>query len=203
MSKGWKNQIKKLEVDLVAVEGKYGEKKSTKKLLKEKNKTIQSLKKQLKISDSDHPQAQKLLVLQKERDELQEEVLDLKAKLLQLTYQKDQLQSKETTTSTPIRKQPISLEEITQFLAQVSLKDQEVKELKEKNDGLQKETTDLQDKLSKQKYLLSGKVPLQDAKHIIWDQIAEEVSKMWDYIKGMGKKRNIAVTSLAKYEVAQ
>lgn len=54
-----------------------------------------------------------------------------------------------------------------------------------------------------QKYLLNGKVPLQDAKNIIWDQIVEEVSKMWDYIKVMEKKRNIAIPSLAKYEVAK
>ena len=51
--------------------------------------------------------------------------------------------------------------------------------------------------------MLNGKVPSQDAKHIIWDQIAEEVSKMWDYITVMEKKRNIAIASLAKYEVAK
>lgn len=62
---------------------------------------------------------------------------------------------------------------------------------------------DLQDKLSKQNVFLSGKVPLQDAKHIIWDQIVEEMSKMWDYIELMENKRNIALASLAKYEVAK
>ena len=61
-------------------------------MLEEKDKTIQSLKKKLNILDSDHPQTQELFVLKKERDELQEEFLDLKAKLLQLTSQKDQLQ---------------------------------------------------------------------------------------------------------------
>ena len=45
MSKGWKNQIKKLEADLVAVDGTFGENKLTKKILEEKDKTIQSLKK--------------------------------------------------------------------------------------------------------------------------------------------------------------
>ena len=63
MSKGWKNKIKKLEVDLVAFGGKSSEKKSAKKLLEEKDKTIQSLKKQLKIPDSDHPQTRELVVL--------------------------------------------------------------------------------------------------------------------------------------------
>ena len=88
MSKGWKNQIKKLEDDLVAVGGKYGEKKSAKNLLEGKDKNIQLLKKKLKIPDSDHPQTHELLILQKERDELQEEVLNLKANLLQLPRQK-------------------------------------------------------------------------------------------------------------------
>ena len=92
MSKGWKNQIKKLQVDLVSVGGNSCEKKLAKKLLEENDKTIQSLKKKVNIPNSYHPQTQELLVLQKERDELQEEVLDLKVKLLQLTSQKDQLQ---------------------------------------------------------------------------------------------------------------
>ena len=82
MSKGWNNQIKKLEADLVAVDGKFGENKSAKKLLEEKDKIIQSLKKNLKIPNSDHPQTHELLVLWKERNELQEEVLDLKVKFL-------------------------------------------------------------------------------------------------------------------------
>ena len=63
MSKGWRNQIKKLEVDLTAIVGKSSEKKSAKKLLEEKKKTILSLKKKLKILDSDHPHTQELLVL--------------------------------------------------------------------------------------------------------------------------------------------
>ena len=64
--------------------------------------------------------------------------------------------------------------------------------------GFQKEITNIQDKLSKNKTLLSGKVTLQDAKHIIWDQITYEMSKMWEYIKGVEKKRNIAIASLEK-----
>ena len=51
--------------------------------------------------------------------------------------------------------------------------------------------------------MLSGKVPLHDAKHIIWDQIAKEVPKMWDYVKVMENKRNIEIASLAEYEVAK
>ena len=76
--------------------------------------------------------------------------------------------------------------------------------MKEKNVGLQKERKKiLQDKLSKKKALLNAKVPLQDTKHIIWDQIAEVVSKMWEYIKVMENKKNIAIASLAKYEVTK
>lgn len=55
MSKGWKNKIKKLEVDLVAVGGRFGEKKLAKNMFEEKDKTIQSLKKKLKVPNSDHP----------------------------------------------------------------------------------------------------------------------------------------------------
>ena len=45
--------------------GKSGENKSAKNLLEEKDKTIQSLKNQLNINDSDHPQTRELVVLQK------------------------------------------------------------------------------------------------------------------------------------------
>ena len=56
MNKGWQVQIKKLEIDLMVVGKKSDNKKPTKKVLEEKDKTIISLKKQLKILVTDHPQ---------------------------------------------------------------------------------------------------------------------------------------------------
>lgn len=62
-----------------------------KKLLDEKENTIQSLKKKLKIPISDHPQMEELLTLQKEKYYFQQEVLNSKAKILQIENDKEQL----------------------------------------------------------------------------------------------------------------
>ena len=67
------------------------EKQLVKKLLDEKEKVIKSLKKQLKIPVTDHPQIEELVELQKERDVFEQEALNLKAKVLQLTQEKEQL----------------------------------------------------------------------------------------------------------------
>ena len=63
MSKAWKTQVKKLEEDLLEKGIQLGTKNPIKKLLEEKDKTIQSLKKKLKIPITDHHQTEELLVL--------------------------------------------------------------------------------------------------------------------------------------------
>ena len=68
------------------------EKQSIKKLRDEKAKVIKSLKKQLKIPVTDHPQNEALVELQKERDDFEQETLNLKAKILQLAQDKEQLE---------------------------------------------------------------------------------------------------------------
>jgi molecular chaperone DnaK (HSP70) len=91
MSKAWQTQVMKLEANLLAKGIQPRTKQPIKKLLEEKDKTIQSLKKKLKILVTDHPQTEELLVLQRERDSYQEEVLNLKAKILQFENEKEQL----------------------------------------------------------------------------------------------------------------
>ena len=54
-SKGWKTQVKKLEVDLVNLGSVPAEKKSNKKLIEAKDKLIESLQKKLKGVPSNHP----------------------------------------------------------------------------------------------------------------------------------------------------
>ena len=89
--KGWKVQVKKLEADLVAQESKAGDKKATKKMVEDKGKQIEALQKKMKLSIIDHPQTREILVIQNKHDALKDEVLDLKAKLLQVTQENDQL----------------------------------------------------------------------------------------------------------------
>lgn len=59
-----------------------------KKSLDEMEKTIQYLKKKLKIPITDHAQTEKFSILQQERDSLNKEVLNLKEKALQLENDK-------------------------------------------------------------------------------------------------------------------
>lgn len=81
-SKGWKTQANKLEVDLVNLNSIAVEKKSNKKLIEEKDKLIQSLRRKIKGFPSDHPQTEDIVIIQAEKEELKKEVFDLKAKLL-------------------------------------------------------------------------------------------------------------------------
>ena len=92
-------------------------------------------------------------------------------------------------------------------MSQVSLKDGEIKELKGKNSklqqeirNLQKEKKDLQDKVSKQKEKFKGKLRLQGTKHMIWDQILVEVTKIWDFMNVVEDKKVLVRNVLVKHE---
>ena len=95
MSKDWFTQVKSFEEDLIKVGLNTQEKKPVKRILEEKEKIINSPKKKLKIPITDHPQMQEMMVLQKERDYFHDEVLNLKAMVLQLREEKERLQQEE------------------------------------------------------------------------------------------------------------
>jgi hypothetical protein len=79
-SKAWMMQVKRLES-----EGPQGVKAS----LDKKDKMIQSLKKILKMSPTDHPQTSELTALEQEQETFRQEALDYKAKVLQLEKEKE------------------------------------------------------------------------------------------------------------------
>ena len=120
------------------------EKQSVKKLLDEKEKVIKSLKKHLKIPVTDHPQTEELVVLQKERDDFEQEALNLTSKVLQLTQEKEWLEQHVKSTASSQVLPHIYTNGITTTMSQVSLKDEEIKELKEDNIKLQQEAKILQ-----------------------------------------------------------
>ena len=133
-SKGWKTQVKKLEIDLISISSKPTEKKSNKKLIEEKDKLIESLQKKLKGSTTDHPYTKETMVIQAKNEELKKENLELKAKLLQVTKEKDELINKRVVEVPPSTSQPVDTTELTKSLAQVSLKEKEISQLlQEKN----------------------------------------------------------------------
>jgi chromosome segregation ATPase len=79
-SRAWQTQVKRLES-----EGPQGVKAS----LDEKEKMIQSLKKKLKMSATEHPQTTELAALEQEKETFRQEALNYKAKVLQLEKEKE------------------------------------------------------------------------------------------------------------------
>ena len=85
------NQAKKLESDLISSGSTPVDKKSNKKLLDEKDKLIESLQKTLKGTPGEHPQTEEIVVIQAEKDQLSNEVMELKAKLFQVNKLNEEL----------------------------------------------------------------------------------------------------------------
>jgi hypothetical protein len=83
-----------MEVDLVNLSSVPNEKKSNKKLIEEKDKLIENLKNKLKGFVSDHPQTEEIMVIQEKNEDLKKENMELKAKLLQVTKEKEDLVNK-------------------------------------------------------------------------------------------------------------
>ena len=72
-------QIKKLQGDVVSLGNEPGNVQETKRLLEEKDNTIQVLKKKLKIPNAEHAQSPELFTLQEEKDKFYQEMMDYKA----------------------------------------------------------------------------------------------------------------------------
>ena len=73
-------------------------------------------------------------------------------------------------------------------MSQLSVKDGEIKGLKEDNLKLKQETRSrqkakesLQQKVDNQKAKMSGKLQVKGEKHTIWDLIIIDVTKLWDF----------------------
>jgi hypothetical protein len=211
-NKAWKTQIKRLES-----EGPQG----LKYLLEEKDKIIQSLKKKLKMLATEHPQTTELVALEQEKETFWKEALDYKAKILQLekekmewSKEKVELVNKVMVLS-PAAGTGSTTEDIVQAMSQVSLKEGEIKGLKENMEKLeqevhtkdekisqvQKEKVVLQEKINKLNSRLRGKGLLQGDKHIIWDSIVVEAAKFRSYLNFVSDKDNIAITSMHRCTV--
>jgi hypothetical protein len=127
-NKAWMMQVKRLES-----EGPQGAKAS----LDEKDKMIQSLKKRLKMSPTDHPQTTELTALEQEKETFRQEALDYKAKVLQLEKEKESWSQMQATKSDMEIIVPAnvevgsSAEGLVQAMSQISLKTGEIKGLKE------------------------------------------------------------------------
>ena len=89
----------------------------------DKDRQIESLQKKLKMSVTNHPQTDEIMAYQQKNDDLKNEVLDLKSKLLQAEQEKQELANKLAAHIVPIVTQAIDTKELTVSLSHVSLKE--------------------------------------------------------------------------------
>jgi hypothetical protein len=113
--------------------------------LEEKDKMIQSMKKKLKMSATEHPQTTELVALEQEKETFRHEALNHKAKLLQLEKEKvnwSQGQAEVSNMAVAIpctTKTRSNTKGLVQAMSQVSLKAGEIKSLKGDIEKLQQE----------------------------------------------------------------
>ena len=142
--------MKSLEIDLVASETGPKDIKAVQKLLDEKNKTIQDLKKKLQVPVTHVIQTKELAEVESERDQLKGDLLDAQAEIVELKQERSILNEKleqykvnDTSTGVTITKSndvaTDGTEEISRLLAQTNLKDQEIQGLQEQNQKLKQE----------------------------------------------------------------
>ena len=77
-------EIKKLQGDVISLGTEPSIMQVTKKLLEEKDNTIQVLKKKLKVPNVEHVQSSELFALQEEKEKVYQEMMDYKGKSLKL-----------------------------------------------------------------------------------------------------------------------
>ena len=97
-------QIKKLQEDVISLGSEPGNAQATKKILEEKDNTIQVLKKKLKIPNNEHAQSTELFTLQEEKDKVYQEMMDYKGKALKLQEEKSKWEMERSELMTQISK---------------------------------------------------------------------------------------------------
>ena len=122
------------------------DKKANKKLLDEKDKLIESLQKKLKGTPAEHPQIEEIIVIQAEKDRLSDEVLKLKAKLLQanqlserLMKEKEELRSQQEISDPLAISPPVDPADLAEYMSRFSLKDKEISQLVQEKNALVQE----------------------------------------------------------------
>ena len=95
-------QIKKLQADVVSLGSEPGNAQATRKLLEEKDNTIQVLKKRLKIPNSEYAQSPELLALQEEKHIVYQEMMEYKGKTLKLREERSKWEMEKTELMTQI-----------------------------------------------------------------------------------------------------
>lgn len=135
--------------------------------------------------------------------------MELKAKLLQVTKEKDDLAKEKYEISNqrlieapPSTYQQVETADLTKSLAQVSLKEKEISQLLQERNQLKKSNQEKQDRIDRLKDRLLGKEVLKSAQHSLWDVISIEVNKFWSELKRMEAKKAYIYSAIEKHKLA-
>ena len=88
-----------------------------------------------------------------------------------MTKEKEELFNKSVVEVLPSTSQPVVTIELTRSLAQVSLKENEISQLLEQKNQLQKLNQEKQDRIDRLKDRLLGREVLKSSQHSFWDLI--------------------------------
>ena len=136
--------------------------------------------------------------LQKECDSLKDEVLGLKAKIIQMDKEKQELIASQALTLVPWSSQSDSNDQIIKLMAQVSDKDKEIDKLVKINVTLEGEKEDSEIKVDKLKEKLKGYSVLKSTQNAIWDIIIDGVAKLWPELQDYEKRKAHVSSALYK-----
>ena len=149
------------------------------------------------------------MVIQTENDQLRKEVMELKAKVLQVTKEKEDLAKEYDELTSQISVQvplaivhPIDANKLAESMAQVSLKEKEISQLVQEKKQLEKLNNEKKEKIDRLKGRLMGKEMLKSAQHCLWDLISIEVSKFWKELRRMEVKKAYIYSALDKHKLA-
>ena len=112
-------------------------------MIEEKDKLIESLQKKLRGAPSDHPQTEEIVVIQAEKEELKKEVMELKAKVLQITKEKDELISQRLSHAPLAISQLVDVAELVNYMSKVYLNEKEISQLAQEKNKLAQEKNQL------------------------------------------------------------
>jgi hypothetical protein len=188
-------RIEELEKWIIELGANPRDEASIQALINTKDKEIQVLKKKLNIPGIEHVQTPELQAIQAEKEQLLRKMVQM-GEHIEL-YESQIKILKEGSSSSEAAKSADPTTGLTKALADLNLKGVEIEklkktisdqkeEIKDKDKTVaeyQKLKTKMQKEIDQLSDKLSGKPYLIGARHVIWDEIINEVTKLWDFFK--------------------
>jgi hypothetical protein len=180
-------------------------------IMSSKDNEILILKKKLHLTDLDHVQTPELQAIQREKDHLLNQMVHMNEQIK--LYEQQIHILKQGSSSSQGSTSADSSDDLVKDLAELNFKEIELekskKEVSTQNDEIkilrdqiaerdkqlkiyQQAKAKIQEDYELLKTKLGGKFYLIGARHLLWDKIVEEITKIWDYIIIMDEESGLA-----------